>query len=319
MARTELHRHLDASVRPATLAELIGAFHIDAPYTTEKAVREGYWLTRQMASLKEVLDRFQLFQKVLKTTEVLERLGREAVEDVHAEGTANVEFRYSPAFTSELSGIDWSEALNAFERGVWAGCKATGVRAGLICIASRESGLEQVRKSIEFAVAHRHRFIGVDLAGPEEGYPCRLYKDIFRKAHDAGLPVTVHAGEACGPENVWEAIDLLGAKRIGHGIHSVQDAELIRRLARDGILLETCPTSNYITRSVMEWPKHPLPQLLAAGVPVSINTDDPGIFGVPLGEEYRRCKKHLGLTDSDFAKIDAYAWNHSFLKAAGAQ
>ncbi|MBI3542343.1 MAG: adenosine deaminase, partial [Deltaproteobacteria bacterium] len=127
-------------------------------------------------------------------------------------------------------------------------------------------------------------------------------------------PATIHAGEACGPENVWEAIDELGARRIGHGIHSIQDPALVKRLERDGILLETCPTSNWVTRSVADWKEHPLPRFLDAGVPVSVSTDDPGIFGVTLGEEYSRCKKYLGLSDEDLMKIDGYAARHSFLR-----
>ena len=137
---------------------------------------------------------------------------------------------------------------------------------------------------------------------------------MFRRAIDAGLPITIHAGEASGPENVWEAIDLLGAKRIGHGINSIKDQELVKRLARDQILLETCPTSNYITKSVQDWPDHPLPRFLDAGVPVSISTDDPGIFGVTMLEESERCKNYLGMSESDLRKIDTYARQHSFFK-----
>ncbi|MBI3558419.1 MAG: adenosine deaminase, partial [Deltaproteobacteria bacterium] len=188
-----------------------------------------------------------------------------------------------------------------------------GVRAGLICIVSRGYPLEDARATIEFACANRQHFIGVDLAGPEDGYPCRNYQDVFKPALAAGMPITIHAGEACGPENVWEAIDLLGARRIGHGINSIRDKELMRRLAKDGILLETCPTSNYITRSVAEWDQHPLPRFLEAGIPVSISTDDPGIFGVPLAEEYARCKSFLMMSDADLRKIDEYAAQHSFL------
>ncbi len=311
--RTELHRHLDASFRASTLAELTHSFGVPAPFANTAEVATKFWLTRQMSNLKEVLDCFVLFQQLLRNTETLERVGREVVEDAKAEGSDQVELRYSPTFTSEFSQIPWQKGLEAFSRGVREGERLTGVKAGLICIVSRGYALDDARATIEFAVANKEHFIGVDLAGPEEGFPCRMYKDVFKPALLAGLPVTIHAGEACGPENVWEAIDLLGARRIGHGINSIHDQELMKRLARDQILLETCPTSNYITRSIAEWPEHPLPRFLEAGIPVSISTDDPGIFGVGLGEEYSRCRKFLGMSEADLRKIDEYATKHSFL------
>lgn len=311
--RTELHRHLDASFRPETLAELCRTYELEPHFHDPAEVRRRFWLTTQMGSLKEVLDCFVLFQKLLRSPETLERVAHEAVVDAHAEGINRLELRYSPTFTSEHSKISWSDALAAFTRGLERGRRETGVEAGLICIISRGFGLEAADQTMDFAIENKDRFIGVDLAGLEEGYPCRLYKGMFERAASAGLPATIHAGEACGPENVWEAIDLLGAKRIGHGIRSIQDAELVKRLARDKILLETCPTSNYVTRSVTDWSEHPLPRFLEKGVPVSVSTDDPGIFGVTLGEEYERCKKYLGLSDNELKKIDEYAWQHSFL------
>jgi len=305
--RTELHRHLDASVRASTLAELAG-------FASEDEVRRNFWLTQQMGSLKEVLDRFVVFQKMLKTPEILERVALEAVEDAAREGIEWLELRYSPSFTSEFSGISWDAALAAFKRGLAEGGRRTGLKTGLICIVSRDYGEKSAHETIDFAVAHKDSFIGVDLAGNESEFPCRMFTSAFQKAVRASLPVTVHAGESAGPENVWDAIDLLGARRIGHGITSIADAELIRRLRRDGILLETCPTSNYITRSIPDWKDHPLPRLLEAGVPVSVSTDDPGIFGNTLDDEYSRCKDFLGMSAADLVKIDEHARSHSFLK-----
>lgn len=311
--RTELHRHLDASIRPQTLVDCASQHGIDVPFSTAADVRDRFWITKQMSSLKEVLDCFKVFQHVLRSEDSLERVAREAIEDAHAEGIGLVELRYSPTFTCEYSGLTWQQAHDAFLRGVTSGTAHSGTKAGLICIVSRGFGLDLAEKTIDFAIANKKTIIGVDLAGLEEGFPCRLYKNMFRRAVDAGLPVTIHAGEASGPENVWEAIDLLGARRIGHGIRSIQDKELVKRLARDRILLETCPTSNFVTRSITEWSEHPLPRFLEAGVPVSISTDDPGIFGITLGEEYERCKSFLGMSEADLGRVDSYAREHSFI------
>ncbi len=310
---TELHRHIDCSIRASTLAELARQSGLKE-IKSEKEVREHFWLTRPMNSLNEVLERLVIFQKVLSSVAILEQVACEVVEDAHQEGIGELELRYSPNFASGLSKIPWEDVLNAFVRGLTRGSAKTGVKTGLICILGRGGPPSLADEVIDFAVAHKKNFIAVDLAGPEENFPCRLYKEAFRRAVDEGFPVTIHAGEACGPENIWEAIDLLGATRIGHGVHAVEDKELMKRLAQDRILLETCPTSNTITQAVSKWEEHPLPQFLEAGIPVSISTDDPGIFGITLQEEFERCKKYLGLTDSDIHQINQTAHRHTFLK-----
>ncbi len=314
---TELHRHLDASFRPATLLELIKKFSIPVPFKTEDELKNKFWITKPMRTLKEVLDCFVLFQKILLSEEVLERVAFEAVEDASKEGIQFLELRYSPAFTSEYSRIPWEKALHAFIRGLQHGIKKTKIKVGLICIVSRDYGVKVAMETIDFALSHKNFFIGVDLAGNEVQYPCRIFKDVFQKAKNYGFPVTIHAGEGAGAESIWEAIDLLGATRIGHGIAALSDPVLLKRLEKDQILIETCPTSNIMTGSVKNWKSHPLPTFLEAGIPVSISTDDPGIFGVTLPDEQKRCLEWIGLKDSDMKKIDGYAHTHSFLNVTG--
>ena len=178
----------------STLVELAKTYGVPAPFATVDEVQRHFWLTRQMSSLKEVLDCFVLFQKLLVSEDVLVRIAREAVEDAAAEKIDQIELRYSPTFTSEFSGISWDSALAAFKRGMDEASARTRVRAGLICIVSRGYAEELMDKTIDFAVAHRGEFIGVDLAGPEEGFPCKRYKSFFARAVAAGMPVTVHAG-----------------------------------------------------------------------------------------------------------------------------
>lgn len=319
MSIVELHRHIECSLRPATLAELAQKVGISL-YKNADDIRKNFWVTKPLDSLNDVLDRFVLFQRVLFSEEVLKRVGYEVVEDAFGEEIRRLELRYSPRFASETSKIPWENVLRAFQRGIQKAAQeiktrtGAAMQVGLICIVSRGHEMGDAEEAIDFAIAHRKDFIAVDLAGPEIGNPCRRYKNIFRRAVDAGLPVTIHAGEACGPENVWEAIDLLGARRIGHGVRSIEDPELVRRLARDQILLETCPTSNVITRAVASWPQHPLPRLLEAGVPCSISTDDPGFFGVTMKDEFERCKKWMGMNESEINLCNKHAQRHSFLE-----
>ncbi len=312
--QTELHRHLDVSVRPTTLLELAKARGLEAQSTSLDAFGEKFFLRKPLRDLAEVLGQFTLFQKVLDRPEVIERVGFEAVEDCRAEGTTRVELRWSPSFVCGVSGLQWEDALDAFERGVRRALrKFPEMRAGFLCIASRDFGEEEVDRTVEFFLKHQSRFAGLDLAGPEVGYPCSRYVGSFKKAIAAGAKITIHAGEASGPENIWEAIDLLGARRIGHGIASVRDRKLLQELARRGICLEMCPTSNWVTRATPTLEEHPLPKVLRAGVPVCINTDDPGIFGIALPGEIRIAREKMGLTEAELEACQKHAAAASFL------
>jgi adenosine deaminase len=141
-----------------------------------------------------------------------------------------------------------------------------------------------------------------------------MFEASFKEVIAAGGQITIHAGEASGPENIWEAIELLGAQRIGHGITSVQDPVLMRYLADKQICLEMCPTSNWLTQAVPSLEEHPLPKALRAGVPVSINTDDPTVFGTTLPQEIQICWQKMGMSEAELRLCQKNAWQASFLK-----
>lgn len=312
--QTELHRHLDVSIRSATLLRLAQERGIEAQSTSLEAFRKKLLITEPMNDLGAVLAQFSLFPRVLDRPEVLEQVAFECVEDCYREGTRKVELRFSPAFVTEFSKLSWEDALGGFERGVRrALAKYADMRAGLICIASRDFGVDEVTRTAEFFLKNKSRFIGFDLAGNEVDFPCRMFEAAFKPLRAAGARITVHAGEACGPENMWEAIEKLGAQRIGHGIACVQDPKLMTYLRDHGICLEMCPTSNWLTRAVPSLESHPLPQVLRAGIPVCINTDDPGIFDVTLDGEMRICQEKMGMSVAEIAQCTSHASKASFL------
>ncbi|MCM2322014.1 MAG: adenosine deaminase [Oligoflexia bacterium] len=312
--QTELHRHLDVSLRLSTLLELAQARGLEPQSTSLEAFDKKVILRKPLSDLREVLSTFTLFQRVLDRPEVLERAGFEAVEDCWNEGTRKVELRFSPSFVSEFSKLSWEEVLAGFERGVKrAQAKYPEIQVGLLCIASRDYGPEFAEKTVDFFLKHQSRFVGLDLAGNEENFPCRIFEPAFKKAVKAGARITIHAGEATGPENMWEAIELLGARRIGHGIAAVRDPKLMEYLAKNRICLEMCPTSNWLTRAVPSFESHPLPQVLRAGVPVCINTDDPGVFAVGMADEARICREKMGMTEAEIELCHRHATELSFI------
>ena len=314
MIQTELHRHLDVSARPATLLKLAQERGLEAQSTSLEAFREKLILRKPLNDLREVLAQFTLYQKVLDRPEVLAEIAFEVVEDCYREGTRKAELRFSPGFVCELNQLSWETALDGFQSGVNRALgKYPDMKAGLICIGTRDYGPEEIDRTVEFYLRNQLRFIGLDLAGNENGFPCRLFETSFRKAKAAGAKITVHAGEGSGPENIWEAVELLGAQRIGHGIACVQDPKLMEMLKSRGICLEMCPTSNFLTRAVSFLSDHPLPRVLRAGIPVCINTDDPGIFGVTLPQEVEVCRTEMKMTAGEIDQCFAHAATASFI------
>jgi adenosine deaminase len=312
--QTELHRHMDVSMRISTFLNLAQERGLEPQSTSVESFYQKIVLKQPLKDLSAVLTTFTLCQKILDRPEVLERVAFEVIEDCWNEGTRKAELRYSPSFVSEYNQLNWNDVLDAFEQGAHRALKKyPEMKAGLICIASRDYGSDAVEESIEFYLKNFHRFIGFDLAGNEKEFPCRLYQSSFQKALKKGAKITVHAGEGSGPENIWEAIDLLGAQRIGHGIAAIQDPLLMKTLAEKHICLEVCPTSNWLTSAVPSLKEHPLPKLLRAGVPVSINTDDPAIFGVTLPHEIQVCRQEMGMTEQEIDQCQSFASRASFI------
>ena len=304
----------------STLLELAQAKGRVGAGTSLKSFQNQLWLRRPMKNLAEVLAKFTLFQQVLERPEDLERVAYEAVEDCRREGIRQVELRFSPSFVCEDGSLEWSEALDAFHNGlVRALAEMPDMKAGLLLIASRDYGPDSAAETVQLYLDNLHRVVGIDLAGDEAAFPPRLFAQAFQPVAEAkekdpnGVHVTVHAGEAAGPDSVWEALELLGAERIGHGIRAFEDPSLVRHLAERRISLEMCPTSNWITRAVPSLAEHPLRRALEMGVPATINTDDPSIFGVTLGDEIRLARSEMGLTDQQIEESFDHAARATFL------
>ncbi|MFN7686012.1 MAG: adenosine deaminase [Oligoflexia bacterium] len=319
MRQIELHRHLDVSLRLSTLHELAVERGLIGQSTSLDAFAKDIVIRKPMTDLNSVLASFSICQQVLDRFEVLERVAFEACQDVMDEGTTQVELRFSPSFVGQLSKISWDEQLDAFEAGIARYGKTPAAaqnrfKAGLICIISRDFGVDTAQKVVDFFLKNQDRFLGIDLAGPEADFENRLFEAPFKRLRreNPAAHITIHAGESQGPDSIWSAIEDLGAQRIGHGIAAIQDPQLLQVLCERDICLEVCPTSNWLTRVVPSLNEHPLPRLLRAGVPVCINTDDPTLFGNTLASEIRICKEILGLTNQEIATCFDHARRAQF-------
>lgn len=315
----ELHRHLDGNVRLETVLELGQQHGLPLPARDAEGLRPHVQVTEPTPDLVSFLAKFEWLQRVMVDLDAVARIARENVEDAAAEGIDHVELRFSPYFMAEKHGLDPLEVTAAVCDAVATArgdleSRGTQIGVGLIVILSRTYGPETVVVELEAALRHRQRgVVALDLAGDEAGFPGELFLEHFRRAREAGLHLIAHAGEAAGPESVRQAVLGLGAERIGHGIRSLEDPEVVELLRQRRIPLEVCPTSNVQTSTVASYAEHPLPQFLELGLVVTLNTDDPSISGIDLAHEYRVAREEMGLTEAQLRTLQENALEAAFL------
>ncbi len=284
--------------------------------TDPQKQREHFLVTEPMESLSEVLRKFMATQSVLSTEEILTRITYEAVEDAFSEGIHTLELRYAPTF------ILHGHAQLSFEkihRAILEGLKKAKkfpIKVGLICIFQRTLPLKELHRVMDFAIDTKDTWIGVDLADDEAHFPSRNFASLFDRAHRHGFPITVHAGEVSlpsAPGNVIDAIKILGARRIGHGFQIINDSKALQTVIDSKTVLELCPTSNWLTGGVPSLKAHPFRTLMEAGVLTTINSDDPGIFGITLMNEHQLLRDYYLLTPEELNHCNEIAAKASFL------
>jgi adenosine deaminase len=301
----ELHCHLDGSVRLETIAALAAEQHLDLP----GAVHDLAVAPPGIGSLGGFLPYIDVALTVLQTPAALYRAADELVADWSSDGVVYGEMRFAPQLHTR-AGLTLDEVINAVAAGLAAGSARTGVRTGLLLCCLRH---QPPATSLEVADAavRRRDVVGLDLAG-DERHAGTAHREAFDLAHAAGLPVTVHAGEAAGPESIWEALDVLGARRIGHGVRCVGDTALLDRLRRDRITLETCPRCNVLTGAVPAMADHPVHRLLRAGLRVTVSTDTRTTAGTTLSAEFQALREAFGWTAADTRLCQQYAAQAAF-------
>jgi len=203
--------------------------------------------------------------------------------------------------------------VEAVVQGVNEGVQETGVLVKLIGILSRTYGVETAHKELAALLTQRDHIVALDLAGDEANFPPALFVDHFKRGRDAGWRVTVHAGESAGPESVWDALRLLGAERIGHGVRAMEDPALIDYLLEKRIGIEANLTSNVQTSTVSDLAVHPLREMLSRGLLASINTDDPGVSAIDLPYEFEVAAVAAGLSHDQIRQAQTNALETAFL------
>ncbi|HLI51878.1 MAG TPA: adenosine deaminase [Thermomicrobiaceae bacterium] len=316
LPKAELHIHLEGAVRPATLLELGRRHGIAYPFHDADAARDWY----RFRDFPHFIEIFIAVCDALLTSEDIERITYELGEDAHRQNIRYLEVIISP--TSILR-----PRTRANPDVYWAGVTAAASRVqrdfGVIMRfhldAVRTRLVEEVMAMARWAAERLDEgLVGFNLGGTEAGYPASLHQKAIAYAHDAGLGISLHAGETVGPESVWDALGA-GAERIGHGVTSITDPALLEHLARERIVLEVSPSSNVCLGVVPSWPEHPIRRLADAGVLVTLNSDDPPMFDTDLNQEYRRLAAIHGFSCRELAELSLRAPRAAFLPAAEKQ
>lgn len=293
---TDIHRHLDGNIRAQTILDLGREFNLTLPATTLELLRPHVQVTQTEPDLVSFLNKLDWGVKVLGSLEACRRIAQENVEDAARAGIHYAELRFSPGYMAMTHNLPVAGVVEAVIDGVRAGCQQHNIDVRLIGIMSRTFGEEACLRELEGLLAHRDGITALDLAGDELGFPSSQFLSHFNRARDAGFRITVHAGEAAGPESIWQAIRELGAERIGHGVKAVNDPALMDFLAAHKIGVESCLTSNIQTSTVASLAQHPLAKFLDHGILATINTDDPAVQGIELPYEYEVAAPQAGLS-----------------------
>lgn len=312
----DLHRHLDGSVRLETILDLGLKHNLPLPARDLDGLRPHVQVTEPQPGLLAFLARFKWITAVLVDLDACRRIAYENVEDARREGIDYLELRFSPWFMAEPHRLSPAGVVEALADGVAAGWRDFGVRVNLIGILSRHYGPEIAQRELAALLHYRDHLVALDLAGDEGNWPGPLFVNHFRQAREAGLRITVHAGEGAGPASVWQAIRELGATRIGHAARAAEDPALLDYLAEHGIGIEANLTSNVQTSTVRDYASHPLRRFLEDGLLATINTDDPAISAIDLPHEYNVAAPQAGLTREQIRQAQRNALEIAFLTEA---
>ena len=300
---TDLHRHLDGNIRLSTIWQLAQEHSIVLPADSLEKLKSKVQIQQKTTDLLAFLEKMELGVSVLASEQACFRIAYENIEDAKLAGLDYVELRFSPVFMAQAHNLQIDQVVDAVIAGCKAGTKQYGVPVNLLGILSRSYGEATCHQELQALLRAKDDIVALDLAGDEKGFPAIRFKQHFKLARDAGWNITVHAGEADGPQSIRQAIDELGATRIGHSVAAREEPHLMDFMANNKISIECCLTSNCQTGACTNIAYHPIKTFMERGIVVTLNTDDPGVSGIEIADEYKLAREVVGLTTEQLAQI----------------
>jgi adenosine deaminase len=311
MPKAELHIHIEGSLEPELIFALAQRNRIALPYASVEDLRRAYAFT----NLQSFLDIYYAGASVLITEQDFYDMARAYLVRAAADNVVHTELFFDPQ-THTARGVAMGTVINGLYRACADAQKDLGVSAALILCFLRHLSEGEAFETLEQALPYRDKFIGVGLDSSEVGHPPEKFARVFARCRELGLHLVAHAGEEGPPAYVWAALDVLKVERIDHGVQSVKDPALMRRLAEDRIALTVCPLSNQKLCVFPDLADHNLGQLLDAGLAATVNSDDPAYFGGYMNDNFVQTFAATGLTAQQAYQLAANSFEASFIDAA---
>ena len=313
LPKTDLHCHLDGSLRLKTMLELAEQQGVKLPADSEAGLAKAMKIGQRHGSLEEYLKGFEITLSVMQTEDSLYRTAYELAIDAAAENCRLIEVRYAPVLHLQ-KGLKPTVVVEAVLEGLRAAERETGILAGVLVCGIRNMGPETSLRLAELSVAYKNRgVLGFDLAGAEHGNPAKDHQEAFQLILNNNINCTVHAGEAYGPPSIAQALHYCGAHRIGHGVRLREDGDLLNYVNDHRIPIECCPSSNVQTGSVNDMASHPFKFYLDFGLRVTINTDNRLITDTTVTKELLLTAKQFNLTVRDVRNVLVGGFKSAFL------
>jgi adenosine deaminase len=310
LPKAELHLHIEGTLEPDLMFELARRNGVRLPYPDAEAVRRAYSFT----NLQSFLDVYYQACSVLIHERDFYELTAAYLARARDQGVRHAEIFFDPQ-THTARGVRLETVVGGIARAL-AEAEQRGMTSHLIMCFLRDLSADDAMATLEQAFAHRDVIFGVGLDSAEVGHPPEKFRDVFARAADAGFRAVAHAGEEGPPEYIWQALDLLGAERIDHGVRCLEDRSLVHRLGADRIPLTVCPFSNVKLRVVDRLEQHPLATMLEHGLCATVNSDDPAYFGGYVGENLAGVAQALRLDDDALVQLARNSFEASFLDDA---
>lgn len=313
LPKTDLHVHLDGSLRLDTIIDLARKHKVKLPTEDRDGLFRQIYAGDVCNSLDDYLKAFDITLSVMQTEESLERIAFELAEDAWNEGVRYIEVRYAPMLHTRW-GVGLTMVVEAVLRGLRQAKRSFGIRYGVILCGIRSMSSESSIRMAELALAFKNRgVVGFDLAGSEVNNPAKEHLRAFQLILENNINCTAHAGEAYGPESIAQALHTCGAHRIGHGTRLVEDGDLLNYVNDHRIPLEVCPSSNIQTKAARTWESHPVDFFVDYGLRVTINTDNRLITDTTVSKELWLCHKNFGWSLQQIKEILIAGFKSAFL------
>lgn len=309
LPKAEQHIHLIGSMRPETLLWLVDESGSDSPFQSVEDVRSFF----RYRGFPHFLEVYATCMTHVSEERFLERIAYEMLEDESRSNVRYVEVLFSAIQRVRRAGLDFGSMIDHVNRGIRRARRDLGIECTIRVSTPRDYGPEWGMKTLDLIEEKGDNILAIDIGGSEHLYPPRPFAPVYERAGEMGLRLVAHAGEALGPESIWDAVRHLKVERIGHGVSARDDPDLIVFLKERGVTVEACPTSNLRTGVIERIEDHPIRTFFDQGVSVTVNSDDPTMFGTDMNREYLNLSQKLGFTVPELFQLSVNAVKTSFL------